>query len=178
MSLQPPLPDDDAPAPLDVPGLPAVARHGAGSASGWQYSEALGEAIADQYAESTSGGLWELRALAPERIPPPAVVRAWCRQFPAFGLLMREADRLRAEQMMEQTLVIADTGVGQAPRLALQIATRQHLAGKLDGARYGKGEGAGSAPALGRDQQPTALDCDDATLTAIALAGQTESVPR
>lgn len=167
-------PDPDH-VPLDVPGLPQVARHGAGSASGWQYSEALGLAIAALYADSPTGGLAGLCAYAPDRIPPVAIIHAWRRQHPAFGMMMREAEKVRAELLIEQTIVIADTGHGQAPRLALQIATRQHLAGKLDGARFGKGE-SGSAPGLlASDPQPTALLVDDATLAAIAMQGQ--SVP-
>lgn len=162
--------DDFEPAATHVPGLPCVTPHGAGSASGWQYTPALGQAIAEQYAESAAGGLWELRALAPDRIPPPAIVRAWCRQFPAFGLLMKEAEKIRAEQFAEQSVVIADTMPMNTPpaRVALMVSARQHLAGKLDPARYGK-EGAtnGHLPALSGDQ-PTAIDMDDNTLLRIA----------
>lgn len=175
--------DDDGPVPLNVPGLPEVMPRGPGSRDGWHYTPALGEAIAELYSDGTdldapkgmSGGLWGLHYALPHRIPPPAIVRAWCKQWPAFGLLMREAERLRAERLMEETIVIADTDPAAPPRVALRIAVRQEMAGKLDAARYGKQAGMPSlgAPAAG-DVQPVALDVDDATLAALALAGVAE----
>lgn len=165
------LRDDLGPAPVDLPGLPVVSRVGPGSRSGWVYSPELGEAIAEQYAESDSGGLWELRSLAPDRIPPPSVIHAWKAHFPAFGLLMKAAEKVRAEKLLEQTIVLADTGTGSAQRIAMQIATRQHLAERLDRARFGKG-GEASAPAqLGHDPQPTAPELSDEALASLAAAG-------
>jgi hypothetical protein len=169
--------DEDGPGPLNVPGFGLVAAVGPGSASGWVYSEQLGEAIAREYCEVDDGGLWGLHALCPDRIPPPAIVIAWKRQFPAFGLLMREADKVRAERLVEQTIVIADTGQGPAPRIALQIAARQYMAEKLDGPRYGKSGQAPGAAVLPSNAQPLALDCSDETLAAIALAGQESKAP-
>jgi hypothetical protein len=157
--------------------MPVRVAVGAGSASGWHYSEALGEAIAREYAEIDSGGLWELHHLSPDTIPPPAIIIAWKRQFPAFGLLMREADKVRAELLIEQTVVIADTGVGAPPRIALQIAARQYMAEKLDTARYGKSGAAPGTPLLPSNAQPVALECSDETLAAIALAGQADKAP-
>lgn len=164
--------DIDEMPPIDLPGFAPVVRHGAGSAAGWQYTEALGLAIAALLATSPEGGLSGLHDFAPDRIPPPAIIAAWRRQFPAFGLAMRDAERVRAEVLIEQTIVIADTGQGAAPRLALQIAARQHLAGKLDVGRYGKGDPAGQVGALASDPQPVALEMDDATLAGIAMQGQ------
>jgi hypothetical protein len=167
--------DAGPPGAVDVPGLPAVARVGAGSRSGWAYTPELGDAIAEQYAECDArGGLWELRALAPDRIPPPAIIRAWCRQFPAFGLVMREAERVRAEKLMEQAVMVADSAPLSVPpaRVALMVSARHRMAESLDAGRWGKGATGGhhAAPQLASDQ-PTALDVDDATLASIALGG-------
>lgn len=161
--------DDDRPWLLPVPGRPEPERFGAGSASGYQYSTALGELIADLYVTEDRGGLWAIHHAMPERIPPPAIVRAWCQQFPAFGLVMREAERLRAERLMEQSLVIADTEP-DVRRATLQIATRQAFAEKLDRARYGKGDAPHHAPAqlAGQNVQPLAHGLSDETLAQIA----------
>lgn len=169
--------DDDASLPpLNVPGFPTVTAFGAGSREGWHYTPELGQAIADLYADSEGGGLWDCHHMAPDRVPPPGIVRAWCRQFPAFGLAIKDAERLRAEKFMEQTVVLADSGEGSIPRLALRIATRQTMAEKLDPRRYGKAGGdTPLQPQLGRETQPTAIELDDDTLAALAMAGQASS---
>lgn len=162
---------EDRPWLLPVPGRPDAARFGPGSASGYQYSTPLGEMIADLYVDEP-GGLWGIHAAMPERIPPPAIVRAWCKQFPAFGLLMREAEKLRAEKLMEETVVLADTSTASPARLALMISTRHAYAGKLDAARYGKGDTPHDGPAqLGAAQvQPTAPQLTDDQLASIAAS--------
>jgi hypothetical protein len=181
------MPWDDEPvrAPVSTPGLPAVTLTGPGSRSGWQYTPALGRAIAELYADGCdegkpqgiSGGLWGLHHAMPEYVPPPTIVRAWCKQFPAFGLLLREAERLRAERLMEETLVIADNDPAPPPRVALKIAARQHYAERLDRARYGTSADASrlappaGAGLLGVEEQPTAVELDDAQLMALAAAG-------
>lgn len=156
--------------------LPALS--GAGSRAGWAYSEALGERIAAEYVEADAGGLWGVHAAFPDLIPPPAVVSAWKRQFPQFGLRMREAERVRAERLIEQAVVIADTGEGSPARLALRIGARQYLAERLDRERFGKaptigGVNGAAAAALGHEQ-PVAVELDDATLARIAAAGAGE----
>jgi hypothetical protein len=137
------------------------------------YSVELGEAIALAYGNNEPGGLWGIHQAAPDEVPPPHIVNAWKRQFPAFGLRMKEAERLRAECMMEQTLVIADTDPAAAPRVALKIQARQHYAARLDSQRFGTSPGAASQGAglLGHDPQPVAIDATDEQLAAIALAG-------
>lgn len=168
--------DDDADRPqIDQQPpvyLPAVPRSGPGSRGGWVYSDALGRAIADLYVDADAGGLWGLCAAAPDSIPPPTVLHAWKTQYPAFGLMMRAAERVRAERLIEQTIVIADSGSGSPPRLALQIATRQHLAERLDRARFGNGSASATPLVLSRDAQPVAIDLTDDVLAAIAVAGQ------
>lgn len=167
-----PMPDDDAPPVRFLTTRPCK-----GNAT-WTYSDALAAAIADLYVDADAGGLWGLCADMPDVIPPATVIHAWKRQYPAFGLMMREAEKVRAERLVEQCLVIADTGIGQTPRLALQVAVRQAMAGQLDPARFGKGAGSGGAPAqLASDPQPVALEMDDATLASIAAQGLTAAAP-
>lgn len=171
--------DDDTDRPQIEQGLPAylplVPGRGAGSRGGWAYTEALGRAIADLYVE-TDGGLWGVCAANPDEIPPPTVLSAWKRQYPAFGLMMREAEKVRAERLLEQTIVIADTEAGSPPRLALRIATRQHLAERLDRARFGNGAGAGTTPALlAHEAQPVACELTDDMLAALAMAGVSDA---
>src|SRR5687768_16403196 len=174
----------DGPRPADVPGLPAVLpQAGPGSRSGWHYTDALGELIAELYGDAVAaagaapdapqdnvatrglaGGLWGLHYALPDTIPPPAVVHAWRTQYPGFGLLMRAAEKLRAESFMEQAIAIADHDPAPAPRVALRIATRQRMAEKLDRARWGDGA-TSSADALGtlsrQGAQPLALEASD-----------------
>jgi hypothetical protein len=148
-----------------------VITHAGGASGVWQYTPELGEAIARMYGDSEPGGLWGLHAAQPDYIPPPDVVTAWKRQHPAFGLLMREAEKLRAECMLEQSVVIADSDTGLAARVALKISARQHFAARLDPARFGNTPN--TSPALGRpaSDQPVALGVSDDALAAIALSG-------
>ncbi len=159
--------------PAYVPGMLQVVDQEHVSASGYAYSPELGEEIARLYGDNDSGGLWGIHWYAPDTIPPPLTVHAWKRQFPSFGLRMREAEKLRAERMMEQTLIIADT-IGEHPaRSALKISTRQKYAEKLDASRFGNTPG--QAPALGAlasDPQAVAIELSDEVLAQLALAGQ------
>jgi hypothetical protein len=168
--------NDPQPPPANVPGLPVVTPRGAGARSGWAYTPELGAGIAALYADVVDGGLWALAAAYPDTVPPPAIVRAWCKQFPAFGTLMRQADALRAEQAMEQTIVIADSDQGNPARVALRIGARVRMAERLDAARWGQGATPGATPAqLGHDAQPTAVEYSDAALVALIEAERAAS---
>lgn len=164
-------PDPIEPLPAGAPGLPAVVPRGAGARSGWAYTDALGASIADLYADTGAGGLWELCSAMPDRIPPPAVVRAWCGQFPQFGLRMKAAESVRAERMLEESVVLADTAQGQPARVALMVSARQYLAERLDKARFGRGsaEVNNGSGLLGQDVQPVAHDVSDEALARIAV---------
>ena len=164
---------DSGPDPgvIDGPGGPLVSVDKPGRAAKWQFTPELGDLIAELYVDE-QGGLWGLAAAMPDKVPPPNVVTAWKRQFPAFGLAMREAEKLRAEKLVEETLVIADTDPAPAPRVALRIAARQHYAERLDRARFGNASAAGNTPAIASDAQPVAIEASDAQLAAIALSGQ------
>lgn len=172
--------DDAGRAHLPIPGEPEWRGRGAPR---WRYTPELGEAIAREYAESVTesgdgtrasrdGGLWGLHYAFPERIPPPSVVRAWCGQYPAFGTLMREAEKLRAERLMEEAVVIADTAPGHPARVRLQMDARYRLAEALDRPRWGGTSAGGTnAPALPRPgEQPVALSVSDDELEALVAA--------
>lgn len=140
----------------------------------WVYTPSLGEFIATEYVTCDVGGLWGLHGALPDRVPPPAVVRGWCRQFPAFGALMKQADELRAERAMEQTVYLADHSPLAAPRVALQIATRQRLAESLHAARWKPGANtpASAAQISGPGEQPVAVEYSDAELLSLIEAGR------
>ena len=158
--------------PGEIPGLPVIAHTVAGRGRVWKYDDVIAEFIAEQYVDEP-GGLWGIHVAFPDRVPPPVTLSAWRKQYPAFGLRMKEAERLRAEKLIEECLWLADNAPGTPARVGLQIATRQHVAERLDRSRYGTAASAGNGamPSLGNDPQPVALDVDDATLQAIALAG-------
>ena len=162
-----------------APQLHALMPSSAGAGDGWRYSPDLGTFVADLYAESDGGGLWAIHAAMPDVVPPPRVVTAWKAQWPAFGLLMRQAEKLRAERMMEQAVVIADTDPDPAPKVALRIQVRQTMAERLDRQRFGRtpSDSPGlSLPGAGQGQL-VAEDVSDAQLLALALAGQGAGVP-
>jgi len=162
--------DPFADNPGEIPGLPVLVRT-PGSRSVWKYDEVIAEFIAEQYVDEP-GGLWGIHTAFPDRVPPPVTLAAWRRQYPAFGLRMKEAERLRAEKLIEECVWLADNAPGVPARVSLQIATRQHYAERLDRGRYGNAAaGAGAMPSIGNDPQPVALDVDDATLQAIAMQG-------
>lgn len=178
-------PRDDAsgpPPPVDVPGYPAVlprvSRAAERDLPAFVYTPELGELIADLYVDEP-GGLWGIHSAMPDRVPSPAVIRAWERRHPAFAILLRDAERVRAEKLMEESVALADTSPLAAPRVALQIAARQRFAEKLDRARWGDGGGSSAAtPALARPgEQATALELDDVQLMALAAAGLPDAAP-
>lgn len=183
--------DDTRPPPEHVPGhaLYVAPRRGRPSGHDWVYTPSLGEGIAELYADAhgldetgqaQAGGLWGLHYALPDRVPPPGIVKAWMRQFPAFGLLMREAEKLRAERLIEEAVIIADTAAGQPARIAVRVAVRQYLAERLDRARWGAAGAGGNPPALGAPgaagAQPVALDVSDDQLAALALAAVGDGV--
>lgn len=160
--------DEEHAAAANVPGQLVIASV-EGSASGYAYTPELGAQIAELYAENMGDGLWGLHYFAPAFIPRPTTIRAWERQHPAFGLLMKQAEKLRAEKMMEETVTIADN-IGEHPaRSALRIGARQRFAAKLDSSRFGDARSADAAPLpLGKDEQPTAPALSDDELMRLA----------
>lgn len=73
----------------------------------------------------------ELHELHSDRIPSPIVVNRWRERYPAFDLLMLEAERAKAEKLADETVRIADDEDRHAAQAANGIKSRQWLAAKL-----------------------------------------------
>jgi hypothetical protein len=76
-------------------------------------------------------GVAELHRLYPERIPSPIIVNRWRKRYPAFDLVMLEAEEAKAEMLADETIKIADDDELQAGQAANGIKARQWMAGKL-----------------------------------------------
>jgi hypothetical protein len=167
--------DDDTPGTDLVPAsaLVLAAKPPPNDGRTWRYDRELAARIADAVADNVS--LHEQRALDPLTVPPVTVLMAWRKQHPEFGLLLDHAERVRADLLAEQALVLADTAKGQPARVALMISTRLKTAERLDPDRFGSG-GAAGAPAAGKDDQPTAPQLTDDQLAALATMPSKERV--
>ena len=132
------------------------------------YSPDVGEWLALRYATGEPDtSLAALHRADPERVPAPLIVRRWRSVYPAFDGLMVEADRARAEAMMDETVSIADDGSKLAANAKNGIAARWRMAESLDPARYGQRRilaGDASAPL----RVGAAAELSDADLLAIA----------
>ena len=136
----------------------------------WTYSPELAASIAQHLAEGVS--LPEQAAAWPDLVPPTTVLAAWKRERPAFALLLRQAEQVRAELLVEQALQLADKAPGAAPRVALMVAQRMAMAERMDRQRWGRsGSDSGGVAALAADAQPVAAELTDAQLAAIAASG-------
>jgi hypothetical protein len=96
--------------------------------------------IAQEHA--TGSTLLELHQSHPDTVPTPMTVKRWRREFPAFDLLMVEAEHARADVLVDTTINIAD-GKGEhenrtagAARNSIQV--RQWIAARLNQSRYGQ----------------------------------------
>src|SRR5687768_6230714 len=67
-----------------------------------QYDPTIGEWIAERFAEGST--LASLHRAHPGAIPAPLYVRRWRAEVPAFDALMCEAERARAEVLVEEAL--------------------------------------------------------------------------
>jgi hypothetical protein len=137
----------------------------------WPYDNAVGARIADRLSWGES--IFQQHIEDPLTIPPPSVVLTWKKQHPHFGQLMAHADKVRAQLLVEQALVLADTGTAPPARIALQIAQRMKMAEKADPALWGSGAASGGDMGrLGSDPQPVAPALSDDELAALAAQGQ------
>ena len=80
---------------------------------------------------ATGASLAELHELHPDRIPNPIVVNRWRKRFPAFDVLMGEAEVCAAQKWAWETVKIADDEDLLAAQAGNAIKARQWLAGKL-----------------------------------------------
>ncbi len=105
------------------------------------YTPERGRWLVERYASGEPGtGLAALHRAEPEAIPSPLRVRQWRRDWPAFDAAMVEAEAVRADALMEQTVEVADSDkLAAVSRNG--IMARQRMAEALAPERYkGKGE--------------------------------------
>lgn len=134
-----------------------------------EYSYPLAEWIASEHASGDS--IAQLCRAHADTIPGPLVIRRWRRDYPAFDLIMREAEKARAEILADETIAIADDE-GRIPAQArLAVSSRQWLAGRLDRDRYGAIAVSGPQVAAATDHG----DMSDDDLQAIIRAGMRAS---
>ena len=92
--------------------------------------------IAQEHAQGDT--LLQLHQAHPETVPAPMTVKRWRREFPAFDLLMLEAEHARADVLVDSTLAIADCDDRTAGAARNSIQARQWIASRLNQSRYGQ----------------------------------------
>jgi hypothetical protein len=92
--------------------------------------------IAQEHA--TGATLLELHNNHPDTVPSPMTVKRWRREFPAFDLLMVEAEHARADVLIDKTINIADNDDRTAGAARNSIQVRQWIAARLNQSRYGQ----------------------------------------
>lgn len=97
--------------------------------------------LVERYASGEPGTtLSALHRSDPGTVPSPLAVRRWRRDFPAFDAAMIEAEAVRADALMEQTLEVGDRADVNAAVSKNGIAARWRMAEALAPDRY-KGRG-------------------------------------
>lgn len=108
-----------------------------------EFTSGVGEFIALEVARGA--GVAELHELHPDRVPNPIVVNRWRRKYPAFDVLMGEAEVAAAQKFAWEVVSIADDESRQAAQAGNAMKARQWLAGKLH-ERYGNAPVQQAAP--------------------------------
>lgn len=106
-------------------------------------------------------------------VPNPIVVNRWRRAYPAFDMLMKEAEEAAAQGMAHEVIGIADDPELQAAQARNAMEARKWLAGTLDG-KYGSGGGGGGGSGGGVVINQS-VRLTDAQLMAIA-AGKMDAI--
>lgn len=101
-----------------------------------EYTHERAAWIAEQYSEGDCS-LLELYRAHPHLVPSPFQIHRWRAQYPAFDLLMCEAERVRAGNLAESTLAVARDPTTTAAIARTRISAAQWLASRLDRERYG-----------------------------------------
>jgi hypothetical protein len=104
-----------------------------------EYDFQMASWIAQEHAQGDT--LLQLHQAHPDLVPAPMTVKRWRREFPAFDLLMIEAEHARADVLVDETFDIAD-GKGEhkdrtAGAARNSIQARQWAASRLNAGRYG-----------------------------------------
>ena len=126
--------------------------------------------IAQEHAKGDT--LLTLHNLHPDTVPEPLMVRRWRREFPAFDLLMIEAEHARADVMVDDTLTIADSDDRTAGSARNSIQARQWAAARLNRERYAANKPVEAIPVLDAPGKRRAMSqYSDADLQDIIRAG-------
>jgi hypothetical protein len=94
-----------------------------------EFSVGAAEFIALEVASGAS--VKELHEHHEDLVPSPLVVNRWRKQYPAFDLVMKEAEQAKAETLADEVIEIAKNEDRQAAISGNMIKARQWLAGKL-----------------------------------------------
>lgn len=145
-----------------------------------EYDDKTAEWFAEQYAEGDMS-LRDLCDLHSDIVPGPLWIRRWRDQWPVFDLLMVEAEKVRAEMLVDKTLTIADDPGLSAAQASNGIRVRHWLAERLDRKRYGR-ESTVKQQISGNVTHEHVAVLTDAQLMAIAagdvIEGELVSGPR
>jgi hypothetical protein len=108
-----------------------------------EFSVETAEFIALEVAKG--GNVKELHEAFEDTIPSPLVINRWRKQYPAFDLVMREAEEAKAQSLADEIIGIADDDKRQSAQARNAIESRKWLAGQLsEGFNKGSGgKGAG-----------------------------------
>lgn len=107
-----------------------------------QFDTGAAEFIVLEVARGAS--VRELHEAHEDIVPNPIVVNRWRKQYPAFDMVMREAEEAAAQQMAYEVLRIADDGERQAAQARNAMEARKWLAGTLSERFSGRSQGGGS----------------------------------
>ncbi len=130
--------------------------------------------IAQEHA--TGDTLLALHVAHPDTVPAPLIVARWRREFPAFDVLMIEAEHARADVLIDATLGIADSDNRTAGAARNSIQARQWMAGKLNQDRCGSRRHVEATITHdGTVKHESMSVYSDADLQAIIRAGMRES---
>jgi len=138
-----------------------------------EFSAGVGEYIALEVARGAS--VAELHELYPERVPNPIVVNRWRRRYPAFDVLMGEAEVAVAQKMAWEVVSIADDESRISAQARNAMEARKWLAGKLH-ERYGSNPVINTGPVTIQNM----VELSDAALMKIAggaIDGDYERLP-
>ncbi len=136
-----------------------------------QYDYNTAQWIAQEHAKGDT--LLALHEAHEDTVPAPLIITRWRREFPAFDFLMIEAEAVRADVLVDQTLVIADSDARTAGAARNSIQSRQWLAARLSRDKYSQHKTIDSnlhIPSDGKDA-PRLSEYSDADLQAIMRAG-------
>lgn len=100
-----------------------------------EYTHAVGKFIANEF--SKGAGLPALVKQFRNYVPPMMTINRWRAQIPAFNILMIEAERARAEFLVEERITLADDINKPAAHTRNGMVARMDMAGALDPERYG-----------------------------------------